>query len=380
MKNILIVDDEQTFATSLAEGLTSYDPEMRVVTAGNGRDAISILESGMVNIVLTDLRMPEMDGFGLLAYLNRNHQDIPVLIMTAYSNMEIDKALNNLGFNQYMEKPLDFKVLVEKIYLALAKGREGFIKGISLPTFLQFVGLEKNTSTITIHSNGRTGFLYFVSGELMEAEFESRRGLAAALEIIGWDDTDINIDNVCKVKEKRISESLTHIIMESFRLKDEQQREIVVEAEIIEMADTAHRETEVHVTEQAADGQKTDGRVKMSTTHEILQDLVKISGVNTAVIVGRDGFVIDGVSNGGHLETETVGAVISAGIGSSEVMGRELNVGAMNQGMMEYADGLIMMSLVGGDAILAVVADTQVNLGYVRLQIKRRLADIEKAI
>ena len=78
MKNILIVDDERSFAISLAEGLTAYDQEMRVMTAENGRDAIRYLEGGRVDIVLTDLRMPEMDGFGLLAYLNRNHQDIPV--------------------------------------------------------------------------------------------------------------------------------------------------------------------------------------------------------------------------------------------------------------------------------------------------------------
>jgi predicted regulator of Ras-like GTPase activity (Roadblock/LC7/MglB family)/CheY-like chemotaxis protein len=334
----------------------------------------------MVNIVLTDLRMPEMDGFGLLAYLNRNHQDIPVLIMTAYSNNEIDKALNNLGFSQYLEKPLDFKLLVEKIYLALAKGREGFIKGISLATFLQFVELEKNTSTITIRSKDRLGFLYFTNGELVEAEFENKRGLAAALEIVGWEEVDINIDNLCKIKERRISESLTYIIMESFRLKDEQQRDIIVEAELVDFEDKVVIETRTETANLPSVPEKINGGTKMSTTHEILQDLVKISGVNTAVIVGRDGFVIDGVSNGGSLDTETVGAVISAGIGSSEVMGRELNVGIMNQGMMEYADGLIMMSLVGGDAILAVVADTQVNLGYVRLQIKRRLADIEKSI
>ncbi len=118
----------------------------------------------------------------------------------------------------------------------------------------------------------------------------------------------------------------------------------------------------------------------MASANELLQELVKVGGVRTAVVVGRDGFVIDGVSNGSHLDTETVGAVISAGIGSSEVMGRELKVGLMSQGMMEYSGGLIMMSLVGDDAILAVVADTHANIGYVRLQIKKRLAEIERAV
>ncbi len=118
----------------------------------------------------------------------------------------------------------------------------------------------------------------------------------------------------------------------------------------------------------------------MAKTNGLLEELVNVDGVNAAVIVGRDGFVIDGVSNSGSLETETVGAVISAGTGSSEVMGRELNVGTMTQGMMEFSDGLIIMSLVGIEAILAVVADTKANLGYVRFQIKKRIPEIEKAL
>jgi predicted regulator of Ras-like GTPase activity (Roadblock/LC7/MglB family) len=124
--------------------------------------------------------------------------------------------------------------------------------------------------------------------------------------------------------------------------------------------------------------QITTGRSKMAKTSEVLADLVKVDGVNAAVIVARDGFVIDGVSNRGNLDTETVGAVISAGTGYSEVMGRELNVGAMTQGMIEFTGGLIMMNLVGLDTILAVVADPKANLGYVRLQIKKRIPEIEK--
>lgn len=118
----------------------------------------------------------------------------------------------------------------------------------------------------------------------------------------------------------------------------------------------------------------------MANSNELLKELVDIDGVNTAVIVGRDGFVIDGVSNGGKIDADTVGAVISAGTGSSEVMGRELLVGSLTQGMMEYSNGLIIMSLVGNEAILAVVANPKANLGYVRFQIKKRLPAIEKAL
>jgi len=118
----------------------------------------------------------------------------------------------------------------------------------------------------------------------------------------------------------------------------------------------------------------------MSNTTDLLRELVDIDGVNTAVIVGRDGFVINGASKGGALDEETVGAVISAGTGSSEVMGKELSVGVMTQGMMEYSDGMIMMSLVGSEAILAVVANPKANLGFVRFQIKKRMPAFERSL
>ncbi len=118
----------------------------------------------------------------------------------------------------------------------------------------------------------------------------------------------------------------------------------------------------------------------MARLKELLTELVEVQGVNSAVVVGRDGFVIDGVSRGASLDTDAVGAVISTGTGSSEVMGRELKVGDMTQCMFEYSGGLIVMALLGRDAILAVVADLAANIGNVRFQIKKRAQQIEQAL
>jgi predicted regulator of Ras-like GTPase activity (Roadblock/LC7/MglB family) len=129
-----------------------------------------------------------------------------------------------------------------------------------------------------------------------------------------------------------------------------------------------------------AAGQPKGRRGAMSQLTDLLNELVNVEGINSAVVVGRDGFVIEGVTSGTSLDADAVGAVISTGIGSSEVMGRELVVGAMTQGMVEYDDGLIVMALLGEDAIVAVVADLNANLGNVRFQIKKRIKFIEKAL
>lgn len=118
----------------------------------------------------------------------------------------------------------------------------------------------------------------------------------------------------------------------------------------------------------------------MAELKRLLGELVRIDGVTTAVVVGRDGFVIDSASAGGAVDTEAIGAVISTGVGSAEVMGGELELGAMTQSMFEYDGGIIVMSLAGHDAILAVVAQLEANLGNVRYQVKKRLPEISKSI
>lgn len=111
-----------------------------------------------------------------------------------------------------------------------------------------------------------------------------------------------------------------------------------------------------------------------------LEDLSKVEGITTAVVVSRDGFVIDGVSSTGAIDMEAIGAITSAGVGSSEVMGRELNVGQMTQIMNEYKDGIIVASFLGEGAILVIVADLKANLGNVRYQVKKRAPVIEAAL
>lgn len=107
-----------------------------------------------------------------------------------------------------------------------------------------------------------------------------------------------------------------------------------------------------------------------------LNDLLKVEGISAAVIVGRDGFVIEGLSNDGNLDVEAVGAVISTGLGSAEVMGRELNVGALAQSLIEFDKGVLVMGTLGKDALLCLVCRAGANLGNVRLQMKKRSPDM----
>lgn len=115
MKNILIVDDEKSFLLSLSEGLKMANKDFNIFLAENGEQAIEILKSVPINLLVTDLKMPLMDGFDLLMYVLKNHPNMPTIVMTAFSNPDVIRRLNEMGFPFCIEKPLEFEDLANKI-------------------------------------------------------------------------------------------------------------------------------------------------------------------------------------------------------------------------------------------------------------------------
>jgi DNA-binding NtrC family response regulator len=121
VREVLIVDDEEPLLLSIAEGLSIYKKYFNLLTATNGVEAVKILRSSpVIDLVITDLSMPKMDGFELLAYLNRNYPKIKVIMMTAFGTPKIEEIVQNMGLFRYLEKPLDINVVADNILNALA--------------------------------------------------------------------------------------------------------------------------------------------------------------------------------------------------------------------------------------------------------------------
>ncbi|MFA6148559.1 MAG: response regulator [bacterium] len=224
MRNILIVDDEEAFLLSAKDGLKSYAKDLNILTARNGKEAIDTLKSIMVDLVITDLKMPVMDGFELLAYISRECPLTPVLVMTAYGTPEIESRLKAVGVSPYLEKPLDLNILAERIFGELVSNSRGFIQGFSLASFLQMLEIERKSCTLKVRSKKGEGYLYFLEGELMDATFNNMPPEKAAYEIVVWDEVEMEIKTDCNRKKKAIKDSLRFILMEAFQIKDEKKQ------------------------------------------------------------------------------------------------------------------------------------------------------------
>ena len=131
MKRVLIVDDEKSFLLSLKDGLSVHSDKFQVVTAENGREAVSVLQAMPVDLLVTDLKLPEMDGFELLAWVSREQKNLPVIVMTAFGTAAIEARLAKIGTLQYLEKPLDLNMLQESILNGLNTDEISYIHGIT---------------------------------------------------------------------------------------------------------------------------------------------------------------------------------------------------------------------------------------------------------
>ncbi len=223
MKTILVVDDESLFTESLAMGLPALAPSLRVLTASNGLEARYVLESQEVDLVLTDLRMPVLDGFELVAYMTRHQPHIPVVVVTAFGAPDVGPRLRALGIDAFIEKPVSLPSLVSRIETELARSASGFVRGIALPTFLQMLEIEQKTCIVTVEAEGRSGTLHFVEGQLWDADVEGLTGEAAASVIVGWKEPLIALRFGQRPHAPRIKLELRHLLLDALRLHDEEE-------------------------------------------------------------------------------------------------------------------------------------------------------------
>lgn len=105
---ILLVDDEPGTLRFLAHIIQSYCPEWEVVdTAENGHQAVPAIGAHMPDAVLTDIRMPVMDGVALAQHLHETAPDIYTLVISGYEDFEAARSLTRYGISDYLLKPID---------------------------------------------------------------------------------------------------------------------------------------------------------------------------------------------------------------------------------------------------------------------------------
>lgn len=119
MAEILIVDDEPRLLRVLRLGLPEHG--FNVLTASNGQEALKILFDKHVDVVVTDIRMPVMDGVELIYEMERLEIKLPVVVTTAHADVETAVKTLKHGACDYIRKPFSVEELVQSVKKAMEK-------------------------------------------------------------------------------------------------------------------------------------------------------------------------------------------------------------------------------------------------------------------
>lgn len=223
LKKVLIVDDEETLTWSMSKSLAKDKDKYEVIVANSGKEALNILKQNNIDLVISDIRMPDMNGLDLLVQIKKEYPKTKVIIMTAYGSSDVQKEANRRGSLYYIEKPFEIneirKVIIDLIYKK--KGFQGRVVGLQLTDVIQMNCLGRLTTALTVTRDGEKGTIYLREGEIIHAECGDQKGTEAFFYILSWPEGEF-VSNVGVTPPlQTIYQSWEHLLIEAMRRNDE---------------------------------------------------------------------------------------------------------------------------------------------------------------
>src|SRR6201996_743417 len=191
-QKILILDDEQDILEIYQEILARLPSQPEIHTSDNGGRALALLESEAFSLLLADLRMPQMDGFQVLAIVRRKFPSLRVVVITGAEDEQFRARAYAMGVDLYIEKPKTGKEIinfVDCIESLLERETQGGFRGVQSKTLVDIIQLECLTQAsviLRITSAGGDGRIWIQKGEIIDAATGDVSGKEAFAELLSW--------------------------------------------------------------------------------------------------------------------------------------------------------------------------------------------------
>ena len=223
LKKVLIVDDEETLTWSMAKSLSKDRDKYEVLIANTGREALNLLGKNNIDLVISDIRMPDINGLDLLVKIKREHPKTNVIIMTAYGSSDVQKEANRRGSVYYIEKPFEISD-IRRIIINLIGKKRGFrgkVFDVQLTDIIQMNCLGRLTTALMITREGEKGIIYFSEGEVVHAECGEAKGTEAFYKIMRWEEGEFISNIGVTPPGQSIDQNWEHLLVEAMRRNDE---------------------------------------------------------------------------------------------------------------------------------------------------------------
>lgn len=382
MKRVLLVDDEKTFLKSLSAGLSSFS-SLEVLSAHDGSEAVGVLASRPIDIVITDLQMPRMGGFELLSHISRHYPRIPVIVMTAFATPTTHGQAEQLGALGCIAKPIGFDELAGKIFETLLERNTSSLGGVSVALFLQLAAMERMSCRVTVEHGAQSGLLVLSEGKLADAKLGETHGEEAAYTIVAWNPCVLSVETTGPVDECAMHHDMSFVIMESLRRADEgcrAPRHSVPSRETGAAGDpwdspmgasaSVPAPSEVPFTVDPGIMRKED----TMALEQLLQGCRDINGYKAAAIMNFTGELLAADSLDTGVDLGLVGATFNDIFRAAHEASKKIGLEATREAVFKTPKGLVIMLCSGVNArphihVVAVLAqDGNQALAKMRLE------------
>ncbi len=385
-KRILVVDDEPNVVKSCARMLELEGFEVQ--TASGGSEALALYKREHFDMALVDLRMPDMSGLEVLAALKEHDPNATAAIFTAYGTKENAIEALRLGACEFLEKPLDAKVVVATVRRVLEQRADKAVRGnlhsLSLPNIIQINCTERNQAHLRLRHRQEEASVFFADGNVVHAVLGDQAGEEAIYELLGWEDGEFELEMDVPPPARTITTNWSGLLLEGMRRIDESAAGWDVLSEL-EALGEEEEETSIQAPQEEADVQiipAAEGEAGAPQTYltQQLEELRRDVGARCAFLADMEGRSLAETGRIGKLDVATLLSLLAGSFAASAELARHFGDGqALNISFHRGSRYEIHSASVGEDLFLALVYDRRVqasSIGIVWLYTRRAVENL----
>lgn len=220
---VFMVDDEEALVWSARQVFERERPGLDFRGFTNPVDALGAIRLSPPQLLITDVRMPQMSGLELLLSARQVAPDLPVVVVTAYGGAGVLGEIGGKTGVEYLEKPARMETLLAAVDRLLQRDR-GFSGAISLPLLpdlVQIYTLSMATGALSIRRGSDAGTIWFERGEIVHAECGALVGELAVYELLAWQSGAFSLAAGAQTQARTIDAKWQTLLLEGCRLLDE---------------------------------------------------------------------------------------------------------------------------------------------------------------
>ena len=222
---VLVVDDEETLTWSMTKTLSKDKGKYELVIANTGSEALTVLEKDPIDVVVTDIKMPDINGLELLSMIREQYPSTKVIIMTAYGSPEVHKEATKRGSYYYLEKPFEISDIRTLILKALQEEKRGGFVGqvvdLQLVDIIQMGCLGRFSMSLSVSKGNEEGLIYFKNGEIAHAELGDLEGKESLFAMLEWNEGRFNSQMGITPPKETITDRWEHLLLEGTKRLDD---------------------------------------------------------------------------------------------------------------------------------------------------------------